>query len=453
MISDFYKFVTIFFNYDSAFLLKILTSNCCLLLRLGWIIINFFIYFTIIKGSVMKIIIKGLMIIMSMSALWAGSVELVESIPIETSLDNSDIRNTPEVWLEMINAAKHSIDLGQFYISHKKGEALEPILNAIVSAADRGVKIRFIVDGSMYKTYPETADKLNEHSGIDVHVYRLKDISGGVLHAKYFIVDNKDIFIGSQNFDWRALKHIHELGIRIKSKNLVKFYKELFELDWLLSAEDADTEALLANIEYSDDMKMFRLKLAEHGKTTIIPSASNPKIIYHEANWDEFQLLRMINEARESIHIQLLSYSPYSRGEYYDVLDVALRKAAARGVEVEMILSDWNYYSPRINYIKSLHAIPNIEIKFSTIPEASEGYIGYARVEHCKFMVVDDKEFWLGTSNWSKSYYYKGRNLGVIIQNAQLANRVTEIFKKSWNSEYCQSVELGKTYQRKEIGE
>lgn len=380
-------------------------------------------------------------------------IELVESIPIETTLDNSDIRNTSEVWIEMISSARHSLDFGEFYISHKKGEALEPVLNAVLAAAGRGVKTRFIVDGNMYKTYPETADKLNEHPNINVQVYKLSEITGGVLHAKYFIVDGKEIFIGSQNFDWRALKHIHELGIRIENKKLVKFYKELFELDWSLSAKDANTGTMLSNIVPRDALETFEIRKTEHGKITLIPTASNPKIIYNSENWDETQLVKLINSASESIRIQLLSYSPLSRGELYEVLDLALRKAAARGVKVEMILSDWNFYSPRIEYIKSLHAIPNIEIKFSTIPEASEGYVGYARVEHCKIMVIDDKEFWLGTSNWSKSYFYKGRNLGIIVKNEKLAKRVSQIFEKSWFSEYCYLVELGKEYEQKETRE
>lgn len=380
-------------------------------------------------------------------------IELVESIPIETMLDNDDIRNTPEVWLEMINGAKKTLDFGEFYISHKEGEVLTPILDAIVEAADRGVKVRFVIDGNMYKTYPETADKLNEHQNIDIHIYNLSEITGGVLHAKYFIVDDKEIFIGSQNFDWRALKHIHELGIKIGNKKLVKFYKELFELDWALSAEDANRDALLTDIELSDNLKILDLKKTEYGDVDIIPTASNPKIIYYPKNWDEVQLVKMINDAKDHIKIQLLSYSPYSRGEYFTLLDVALRKAAARGVKIEMILSDWNFYSPRIEYIKSLHAIPNIEIKFSTIPEASEGYIGYARVEHCKYMVVDEKEFWLGTSNWSKSYFHNGRNLGLVVKNNKLTEQVSAIFDKSWDSPYCTLVDLGKTYERKEIGE
>ncbi|TLY29064.1 MAG: phospholipase, partial [Ignavibacteria bacterium] len=36
--------------------------------------------------------------------------EIVESIPIETVLDNPDVRNTQEVWLEMINGARSSLD-------------------------------------------------------------------------------------------------------------------------------------------------------------------------------------------------------------------------------------------------------------------------------------------------------------------------------------------------------
>ncbi|MCK4529913.1 MAG: hypothetical protein KAU44_01950 [Candidatus Marinimicrobia bacterium] len=401
------------------------------------------------KRTVMLVLV----IIMSFSVYAKDRIELVESIPIETSLDNKDIRNTSEVWIEMINSAKKTLDFGEFYISHKEGEALGPILNAVYAAADRGILVRFIVDGNMYKTYPETADKLNEHENISVHVYDLNAITGGVLHAKYFIVDEKEIFLGSQNFDWRALKHIHELGIRIENKKLVLFYAELFELDWQLSAEDADSEHILANIVQREELESFKVKNTEHGKINLTPTASNPKIIFNTANWDESNLVRLIGSAENSIRIQLLSYSPLSRKELYETLDLSLRKAAARGVRIEMILSDWNFYSPRIEYIKSLHAIPNIEVKFSTIPEASEGYIGYARVEHCKIMVIDEKEFWLGTSNWSKSYFHNGRNLGIIVKNDKLAKRVSQIFLKSWNSEYCQPVELGKSYKRKIITE
>jgi len=392
-------------------------------------------------------------VLFSLSLFGKDVIELVESIPVETTLDNPDIRNTTEVWLEMINGAERSLDFGEFYISHKEGEALEPVLNAVFRAADRGVYVRFIVDGNMYKTYPETADLLDEHTNIRVHIYDLNKITGGVLHAKYFIVDGKELFLGSQNFDWRALKHIHELGIRLAHEKIVSFYQEIFNLDWKLSDENALVENIIWTLEKRDELAKFEVSSEKYGDMTIVPTASNPSIIFHRPNWDETQMVRLIDSAKESIRLQFLGYSPLSRGELYEALDFALRRAAARGVKVEMILSDWNFYSPRIETIKSLHAIPNMEIKFSTIPEASEGYIGFARVEHCKFIVADGKAFWLGTSNASKSYFHKGRNLGIVVENEKISNRVSEIFSKSWDSDYCHPVDLCKEYKRKETSE
>src|ERR1041385_4903515 len=63
--------------------------------------------------------------------------EIVESIPVETVLDNPDVRNTGEVWLEMINRATRSLDIEQFYISNQAGEPLDEVLRAIIRAAER----------------------------------------------------------------------------------------------------------------------------------------------------------------------------------------------------------------------------------------------------------------------------------------------------------------------------
>ena len=50
------------------------------------------------------------------------SIELVESVPLETSLDMPDIRNTADVWLDLIRSANKSIDIEIFYLSHEPGE-------------------------------------------------------------------------------------------------------------------------------------------------------------------------------------------------------------------------------------------------------------------------------------------------------------------------------------------
>ena len=101
-----------------------------------------------------------------------------------------------------------------------------------------------------------------------------------------------------------------------------------------------------------------------------------------------------------------------------------------------MIVSDWEKGSSAVSILKDLSALPNIEVAFTAIPEWSGGYISYARVEHCKYIVADDTSFWLGTANCEKSYFYSTRNLGVAGKSPFLAGTLSKIFLKSWNSPY-----------------
>src|SRR5262249_51216694 len=61
----------------------------------------------------------------------------------------------------------------------------------------------------------------------------MKKVSGGgVQHAKYMIVDGEDVFVGSQNFDWRSLKDIHELGVRARDTRIAGLFARVFTADW-----------------------------------------------------------------------------------------------------------------------------------------------------------------------------------------------------------------------------
>ncbi len=380
-------------------------------------------------------------------------LELVESIPIETNLDNLDIRNTSEVWLEMINNTKSSLDIEQFYISNQKGEPLEKILDAIIEAAERGVKVRIIVDSRMYKTYPESADMLGKQKNISTRIIDFGKLMKGVQHTKFFIVDNVEIFLGSQNFDWRALKHIHELGIRIKNKELAKIYQDIFELDWKLAETNDKNEIknILLLKKYAAPIIILDSNNIE---VKIIPTMSPIGLIPDSTLWDEKHIVNLIDRAKTDIQCQFLSYSPIGRDKsFYPILDNALRRSAVRGVKVKMIVSDWSKDHPTVDHLKSLSLIPNIQIKFSIIPEWSGGYIPYARVDHCKFLVIDNTECWIGTSNWEKSYFYSSRNLGIVIKNSYVAQTLKKIFYMSWDSNYTELIRPEVEYEPRKHGE
>lgn len=369
------------------------------------------------------------------------NIELVESIPVETSLDNPDIRNTQEVWLEMINSAQKTLDIEQFYISTEKGEPLDTVLNAIVAAANRGVIVRIIVDGEMYRTYPDEVTWMEQQSSnITKHVIDFKALAGGIQHAKFFIVDGKEVFFGSQNFDWRALKHIHELGVRISGDNdLIRIYSDIFNEDWKYS-EINDGKSWNLPI-YTISGPDFMIHKSIYGDSIHVKPTISPKEFYHingEKDLDEIPF--MINYASTEITLQFLSYNPVTKDGYWDEVDAALISASKRGVKVKLLVSDWNLGKTAVEHFKELIQYPNFEVRYTSIPDYSGGFIPYARVEHCKFITADSVA-WIGTSNMSYDYFYESRNVGLVIESGKFTERVRDIFYKSWNSEYAHPIE------------
>ena len=383
----------------------------------------------------------------------AGDIEIVESIPVGTILDNPDIRNTTKVWLEMIGRAHQTLDIEQYYISDEPGKLLEGVLNSIRAAAGRGVKVRIIVDARMYKTYPDSVDSLGRHRNIETRHIDFGAIAGGIQHAKYFVVDGRESFVGSQNFDWRALEHIHELGLRINSSQVASAFEETFDIDWrLASPETKSARPISAGGDGFHTPIRFVGK--EGDDAIVLPTFSPRGFIPDPVQWDERVIVDLIGGAQETLTLQFLSYTTLDRqGDSYGAIDGAIREAAKRGVKVRMLVSDWEKGTPAVAALKSLASVPNIEVAFTAIPEWTGGYIPFARVEHCKYIVADGRKFWLGTSNCEKSYFYSSRNVGVICTSPCLAGVLAKVFDKSWNSPYRESIRQDGEYLPREHAE
>lgn len=379
--------------------------------------------------------------------------EIVESIPAQTMLDNPDIRNTVQVWTEMIDAANSSIDFEEFYVSNQPGESLEKVLKSVVAAAERGVRIRFIVDAGMYKTYPETVNSLGKVRNIAVRIIDYRKLAGGIQHSKYFIVDSKEVFLGSQNFDWRAMDQIHELGVRISNSQAAKVYRDLFELDWKLAEKNdaALVPSLLHRWSYSMPIRIIE---GSGDTLTYIPTCSPFVLDPDTLLWDESNIVKLIDRAKNEVMMQFLTYSPLTRDTgFYGVLNDALLRAVNRGVHVKLVVSDWEKSPRQVAQLKLLASAPNIEVKFSSIPDLPDRYMPYARVEHCKYIVVDSVASWIGTSNAEKSYFYNTRNVGVVVWNSRVAGILRRIFLKGWNGPYTEAIRQDGEYQPREHGE
>jgi len=65
-------------------------------------------------------------------------IGMVESAPVETTLDHADIPNADKVWVEMMSAATHTLEVAAFYTSDEPNSRLGPVIAAIREAAARG---------------------------------------------------------------------------------------------------------------------------------------------------------------------------------------------------------------------------------------------------------------------------------------------------------------------------
>jgi len=272
-------------------------------------------------------------------------------------------------------------------------------------------------------------------------------IAGGVMHAKFFIVDRENLFIGSQNMDWRALKHIHEIGIRIKNKELAQTFLEIFYRD-MEYCSGVFSNSLNSDVSSSNNPVTFDTK--DFGKVILYPAFSPVKFnIEGIMDSEETELLKIIENSKDSLLIQIYSYSPKAKNDniYYDKIDNALRSAALKGVKIKMILPDWAIRESSVKFIKDLSVTENIEIKIITIPQYSEGFIPYARVDHSKYFISDNNISWISTSNWEKSYFYNCRNATLIIDNGKITSELGKVFNDIWYGPYVKEIDINKEYK------
>lgn len=366
--------------------------------------------------------------------------ELVYSYPAETTLAEPDLRQAQDVWPQMFDAAKTTIDLNEFYVTPSTGGALEPSLAALERAGARGVKIRVLLEGKFARQSADGIARLKAIPGLELRLLTWSKVQGaGILHAKYFVVDSTRAFVGSQNFDWRSLAHIHELGLAVDDPAVVAKTAELFAHDWAL----ADSKG--ASTPDNLDRPLF--DRTPRAYLVASPWRFNPPDIGDS----ESELVRLIGDARERLDIQVMEYAPLSFGSpkrFYPPIDNALRAAAVRGVKVRLLVSDWSLRGQALAHLQSLALLPNVEIRVITIPPAASGPIPYARVCHSKYMVVDGRTLWLGTSNWTGGYLDDARNVEVVVKDAALAARAAAVQKHLWDSVYSAALPTPKAYSQ-----
>jgi phosphatidylserine/phosphatidylglycerophosphate/cardiolipin synthase-like enzyme len=374
--------------------------------------------------------------------------ELVHTVPVDTALGTADLRQPGPVWIELFDGAKNTIDIGQFYAADHPGSVMDKVIDHLEAAGKRGVKIRFLMEEKGIKlSEGSTLERLRAIPNLTFRVLPYGQVSGGIIHAKYMIVDARQAFVGSQNFDWRSLEHIHETGLRISDATMVGQVQAIFDQDWQAQQALAEHRPVPLPATGQAPVRTGNYLVAS-------PQRYNPPGVGDS----QLELPRLLAEAKKEVRVQLLDYAPLSYGPdntrpYYAVIDNAVRAAAARGVSIKLMVSNWNTDKLELPYLKSLAVLPNVQVKIVTLPQAMQGFIPYARVIHSKTMEIDGQVAWIGTSNWLGGYLDNSRNLEVVMRNEAMAKRVGQLHQQLWDGPYARALEIDKEYPQPHPGQ
>jgi phosphatidylserine/phosphatidylglycerophosphate/cardiolipin synthase-like enzyme len=106
------------------------------------------------------------------------------------------------------------------------------ILERVVSARDRGVKVRVLCGGKHGLSDWDVYDTFSSLRVLELCGVKIRRQKRPKLHAKLILVDGKAAMTGSMNIDRSAFDVRRELGIEVDAPQVVQRLIDTFERDW-----------------------------------------------------------------------------------------------------------------------------------------------------------------------------------------------------------------------------
>lgn len=292
-----------------------------------------------------------------------------------------------------IDSAKESIDFAIYGINNQP-----QIINALVNAKNRGVKIRFVCDFNEKhgNYYPDTLELQRKIPTYNSDREYERNNQTAIMHNKFFIFDNKKVWTGSANITSTDLSEYNSnYAVLIDNEEIAKIYKQEFE------------QMFNGNFHKYKN-KVHKTKI-QHSKDTKLEVLFSPK-----DNIIENKIIPLINNAKEYIYIPMFFITHKSIQE-------ALIKAHYKGVEIKLIGDATN--------ARTSHTIHR-ELRKVGIKAKTENYAGKM---HAKTLIIDDEISVIGSLNYTKSGNNKNDENIVVIYNKDIAKYLKSTFLYHWN--------------------
>lgn len=318
----------------------------------------------------------------------------------EKALGNVDLKSR---LIQRINQARYSIDICIYNFS---GTVASQIADALVSAKNRGVKIRFITERDNYNPTRAGYSKLL-NAGIPI----LTDNTNGYMHNKFVVIDYRDstawdnvwVLTGSWNFTDEGTTRDFQNVIEIQDRAIAGAFTREFEEMWGSSGDNFDISNSKFGINKTDNTPhVFNLK----GKRI--------EIYFSPSDGVASKISNAIRQANHSIFYAILTFTS-------STLANEIRARYDAGVRnIKGILDNNTDTGSQYNFLSSFS-----EVLLDTDKSA---------LFHHKYCLIDPTHIYsepilvTGSYNWSNSAENSNDENVLIIRDTLLVNLYLQEF-------------------------
>jgi cardiolipin synthase A/B len=249
-------------------------------------------------------------------------------------------------------------------------------------------------------------------------------------HAKYLVIDEKTLFLTTENFKSHSFPQAGLAGNRgwgviISSPELCSYFSKVFYSD-LNGPGVTNMEGSLSDIPpYSAESYYPVFEPLRFTASSITPVLSPDT---------SDLILSLINGTSRRILIEEAYIKHWSHGKKNPYLESVIN-AARRGVNVRILLDSYYYNTEdesdndeivaEISALASREHIP-IEARLLDLPGS-----GLLKL-HAKGIIADDSVL-ISSINWNENSPVFNREAGLIIQDSSVAGYFASVFEQDWN--------------------
>ncbi len=345
-----------------------------------------------------------------------GAIDVFFSKSADTSVSRGEKAQTIDIaskFISRISAAKHSIDVALYSLSGSVGSS---IASALISAKERGVRIRLIMENDN-AIKQQTASLLNtlRGDGIQVITDTFDPINAGMglMHNKFAVFDFRDTSSFTDDWVWTGSWNATDPGtnddaqnaLEIQDKALANAYTMEFNEMWG-SSTDTPNPALSRFGSRKTDNTPHKFNIGG------IPV----ELYFSPSDQTTLHIYRTLSHATSSINVCMLTFT---RSDLSGIL--AAKKVS--GQKVRVILDNNSDSGNQFNFLRG--AGVDVNLKGSSL----------TGLLHHKYALIDaedpkaDEAVITGSHNWSNSAETSNNENTLIIRDARVANLYLQEFK------------------------